>query len=336
MNNLQKYNLLKKTIIKKPLKKETIKKEDIQKEDIQKEDIQKDIKNKIKINNIKTNNIEQLLSIKNKSNNKKDNIVKKDNINNKNINKNINNNVNINEIKFNLYYNKLNSINLDITSHEFTAIIVEPRKHKALEFVLNNFIKNLGDRWRFIIYHSDFNYDFVDNIIKKLKNKYTFYVDMISITENNLRITDYSKLLTLKRFYEIIPTEILLIFQTDSIILEKNKNLIYNFLDYDYVGAPWASGRIGNGGLSLRKKSKMISIIENIPYKFEPEDKFFCQKSNNLLIPSFEEAKRFSIESQYNSISFGIHKVWQALKHNEYLNLKSLYPEIIELEKLQK
>ena len=30
---------------------------------------------------------------------------------------------------------------------KYTAIIVEPRKHKALELVLTNFLKNLNDYW---------------------------------------------------------------------------------------------------------------------------------------------------------------------------------------------
>lgn len=63
--------------------------------------------------------------------------------------------------------------------------------------------------------------------------------------------------------YENIPTETFLIFQTDTLINPKYKDLIYEFIDYDYVGAPWISnGDVGNGGLSLRKKSKMIEIIK--------------------------------------------------------------------------
>jgi hypothetical protein len=53
-----------------------------------------------------------------------------------------------------------------------------------------------------------------------------------------------------------------LIFQLDTLLSEQYKNNIYNFLDYDYVGAPWAfNHKVGNGGLSLRKKSKMLEIL---------------------------------------------------------------------------
>ena len=70
---------------------------------------------------------------------------------------------------------------------------------------------------------------------------------------DNLTIRDYNRLFTNKSFYDYIPTETFLIFQTDTMIFKEHKNLINNFLEYDYVGAPWlACKQVGNGGLSLR------------------------------------------------------------------------------------
>jgi hypothetical protein len=45
-----------------------------------------------------------------------------------------------------------------------TAIIIEPREHKALPFVLKNFCKNLDDNWDIIIVHGTNNEIFVKNI----------------------------------------------------------------------------------------------------------------------------------------------------------------------------
>ena len=39
----------------------------------------------------------------------------------------------------------------------YTAIILEPREHKALEYVLNNFLDNLSDEWNFIVFHGSKN-----------------------------------------------------------------------------------------------------------------------------------------------------------------------------------
>ena len=41
-----------------------------------------------------------------------------------------------------LYLNKKNYESFNNNSSIYTAIIVEPRKHKALEFVLKNFLEN--------------------------------------------------------------------------------------------------------------------------------------------------------------------------------------------------
>jgi hypothetical protein len=136
-----------------------------------------------------------------------------------------------------------------------------------------------------------------------------------------------------KSFYDYIPTEIFLVFQTDSIIIPKYAHLINSFLQYDYVGAPWIRNkRVGNGGFSLRRKSKMLEIIEKVPYK--PglgEDEYFALAPLNLIKPSFEKAKLFSVETVFNEVTFGCHKPW---KH-EGAEIVSLYPEIQRLLDLQ-
>jgi len=53
------------------------------------------------------------------------------------------------------------------------------------------------------------------------------------------------------------------------------------FLDYDYIGAPWPNGRVGNGGFSIRSKS-LLKFIANHPisgdpqFDFSPEDGNIC------------------------------------------------------------
>jgi hypothetical protein len=41
--------------------------------------------------------------------------------------------------------------------NKYTALIIEPRKHKALEFVLKNFLENLSNEWSIIIFHGNLN-----------------------------------------------------------------------------------------------------------------------------------------------------------------------------------
>jgi hypothetical protein len=157
-----------------------------------------------------------------------------------------------------------------------------------------------------------------------------------------------------------------LIFQTDSLISKQYSKLIYNFIEYDYVGAPWKNGMVGNGGLSFRKTKKMKTILNNTSYYYIKdnveelmnEDIFFSNNeevffktdyikktnnnidknnfiNNNIYKPSLEEAKFFSVESIYNQMSFGIHKPWLYLNNNELESIKKLFPELELLYDLQ-
>jgi hypothetical protein len=261
----------------------------------------------------------------------------------------------------------------------YTACIVEPRKHSALSYVLHNFVDNLSTEWNFIIFHGNKNIEYLNDIFITFSEENKERMTFINLNVDNLTNLSYSKLLKTKEFYEYIPTETFLIFQTDTIILPQNKELIYDFLEYDYVGAPWplkhvstyVPGKslirlntehlIGNGGLSLRKKSKMLSIIDryndylsNMIKKKEilkknkknkidkinkkidylnklPEDLYFsCNPYIPLHLPSRTQALSFSVELIYNKIFFGCHKPWLC---NRFM--LDLHPEINELYNLQ-
>jgi hypothetical protein len=223
----------------------------------------------------------------------------------------------------------------------YTAVIVEPREHKAFEFVLDNFLENLSNEWNFIIFHGNKNEQFVNNLINNKFSQYKNRITLINLNVDNLTIRDYNKLLVSKEFYEKIPTEIILIFQTDTIICENNKLLINNYLQYDYVGAPWIHLKmmVGNGGLSLRRKSKMIEIIDKCPYKKDlNEDLFFSKNCENVYvnIPISDDAKHFSVETIYEKDSFGVHKPWRQLGDNLNKKIKECkgLDTLIKLNKL--
>jgi len=201
----------------------------------------------------------------------------------------------------------------------YTAVIVEPRKHKAMRFVLKNFTDNLDYRWNFIIFHGTSNKEWLEEIIESLGSH---RIKLINLNVENIDWHGYNKLISTRSFIEQIPTETFLIFQTDTMISVPGKDLIYDFIHYDYVGAPWPesilkeSCYVGNGGLSLRKKSKMLEIIDNVPYPFQcPEDLYYCGINHNIPMykPSWKESRLFSIESIHSERSFGIHKAWARL-----------------------
>jgi hypothetical protein len=238
-------------------------------------------------------------------------------------------------------------------SSKYTAIIIEPRKHKALTFVLQNYAENLDEDWNFILIHSTENESYVADIMMNDKmQQYKSRFSLIHLGINNMKISDYNCIFYNETFYDLIPTETFLIFQTDSMILRKNREKIKDFLKYDYVGAPWPYTmgylgymKVGNGGLSLRKKSKMLELLKYKKYavdaesiqrygKYIAEDQFFCGffvKEVKLYKPYWEKAKEFSIESVFYDAPFGIHACWKGLSQTEMDLLLKLYPDINKL-----
>lgn len=199
---------------------------------------------------------------------------------------------------------------------KFTAIILEPRKHRALSFVVRNILTNLDSRWSVIIFHGTTNSEWVQELLKKDLDEFVSRITLKNLGVENLNNSmEYSKFLTNRDFIEMIPTETFLVFQTDSMINPAHKDLWLKFLDYDYVGAPWPWDwlKVGNGGFSLRKRSTALAIIDRFgPYKGKFEDHFYSQGCEKLGAnkPSPEMAREFSIEQIYHPFSFGIHKAW--------------------------
>lgn len=114
-----------------------------------------------------------------------------------------------------------------------------------------------------------------------------------------------------------INTDYCLTFQGDGFVI--NHNLWTDeFLEYDYIGAPWTqeiSNNVGNGGFSLRSK-KFLSSAKTLEYNSKiqfqphiqagelvtPEDWFACCYSYHKMIamgvkfPSVSFAYKFAVE----------------------------------------
>lgn len=85
----------------------------------------------------------------------------------------------------------------------------------------------------------------------------------------------YSQLLLSREFYSSFERyDFILIYQLDCLVFSGDLNMWLN-AGYDYIGAPWFSGserpekgfsRTGNGGLSLRKTSAFLKVIDSKKY----------------------------------------------------------------------
>lgn len=234
---------------------------------------------------------------------------------------------------------KYESFDQSFVQYKYTAVIIEPREHPALEYVLQNFNDNLSNEWQFVVFHGNKNKEYTETIVNKIFQAER--VKLVNLNIDNLTISDYSGLFYKPIIYDNIATEIFLIFQTDTLICNKYKDLINDFLKYDYVGAPWViNQQVGNGGLSLRRKSKMLEIVEKCKNNMDGdnyinEDVVFSNGCDviDLYKPDFDKAKEFSLETIYNDRSFGVHKIYAHLDIDT-IGIKDWCPEVVELKKL--
>jgi hypothetical protein len=108
----------------------------------------------------------------------------------------------------------------------------------------------------------------------------------------------------------------------DHILIIQHDGFILNpctwradFLDYDYIGAPWADGAVGNGGFSLRSRRLLAALAVMGPdiNVVHPEDDVLCRRYRDRLeargirFAPTDVAAAFSVESRPYAGSFGYH-----------------------------
>lgn len=139
-------------------------------------------------------------------------------------------------------------------------------------------------------------------------------------------VRDYSRLLVSDLFYErYLDYEFILVLQPDAMVLKKTLNDWLN-KPYDWIGAPWPNGWeyalpirvgnvlesitcrafVGNGGLSLRRPKKILTLLRSFPEAREawsnlgnPEDiliSMLATISSGILVPTIGEASHFAVE----------------------------------------
>lgn len=212
------------------------------------------------------------------------------------------------------------------------AVFIDFRILSNIEFIIRNAILKLGFKWSYTIVCGIDNYEYISNIVEKINKN----IRIIKLDYNNITQDKYSKLLMSEDFWNNFLGEKILIYQEDSLIFHNN---ILPFLQYDYIGAPFSKNKndtpnkVGNGGLSIRTKYKMLEVIKKCnPVDLilnsstkrymqdgnlsnPPEDVYFSKNMQELFIgdvADWDTAYYFSSEQIFNPNSFGGHKFWIA------------------------
>lgn len=159
------------------------------------------------------------------------------------------------------------------------------------------------------------------------------YIQVFNIPK--LDFEGYSRFI-LNDLHRFIDTDYCLVIQADGFVLNAHK-WQDQFLEYDYVGAPWPrelplvgsdqplnlKNQVGNGGFSLRSKKLLRETTKikfnELSFPTKSEDLIICHFlfeemiRSGMKFPTPEFAAKFSIESgnafygQNPSTSFGFH-----------------------------
>lgn len=227
--------------------------------------------------------------------------------------------------------NKLNLKNI-------TLILIDGvNPENALKSILYS-IKNINfNKVKLLTYRKPKYFNYYKHLIEYIK------IDKLTYYEYNW--------FKLKKLSDYIDTEYCLTIETDGFILNYDQ---WNdeFLNYDYIGAPWPkdlinkveylneNNRVGNSGFSLRSK-KLIELSKLIPDNEKNnnplEDVLICRKyrniflDNNIKFSPPELAIKFSLEIINDDIynknlkPFGFHKSYDYKKILNNVNLSKPY-----------
>mmetsp|Transcript_46626 Transcript_46626/g.77097 ORF Transcript_46626/g.77097 Transcript_46626/m.77097 type:complete len:362 (+) Transcript_46626:243-1328(+) len=236
-----------------------------------------------------------------------------------------------------------------------TAVLIEPRALKTATVAMQSVERHTPNTTCFIWYHSVQNTQFVRalQIVQNLQRlgRVTLRIiprralDMASLYLGDERHVEQVMFMSMS-FWNDMPTEVVLNFEADSILCTQ-LNPQSTLANFAQIGAPWPAtkcvetrdlwkymsedypsifrcpwdGRVGNSGLSIRKRSWMLKAISACPSpyagtegskrhticRFRPEnpwkqyteeDVYFAAVLHALKapLPSVHEASRFSWE----------------------------------------
>lgn len=164
---------------------------------------------------------------------------------------------------------------------------------------------------------------------------------------NNINFIEIPKIDTFQKYNEFVLRELVNYIKTDYCLVIQNDGFIINphlwrdeFLDYDYIGAPWdkngmrvwkRTNRIGNGGFSLRSK-KLMEFIKNFKFiDYDTAEDVITSliiEKHNFKYPSVELAVKFSLECPLEDFPFDLNNSFGFHGKLIYNHLNKLLPQI--------
>lgn len=212
----------------------------------------------------------------------------------------------------------------------FETVLIEFHNFPHLEFLIRNSIIKLGKKWAHTVICGNKNYQFILNLCKSI----SININIIRLNVDDMPPSQYNAFLMSHNFWNMISGGKILIYNENTIILNKN---IDNFIEYDYIGAPFAKSQndtpnlVGYGDFSLRTPSVMVKILKTVSpsetifnsstieymqkhdLSSPPEYVYYSKNAQELgmgVVANYEAANDFCCNSKFNDISFGARNIW--------------------------
>jgi Protein of unknown function (DUF5672) len=209
------------------------------------------------------------------------------------------------------------------------AFLVETRPIPHLPALFSHMVAIVPPEWRFMFMGSPEAISFMRASSRIAALEESRKLSIVKLPSNySLKDREsVSQIFTDPYLYATImaPAEHLLVFQPDSILCTNSDESLNDWLEWDWVGAPWSNTApyAGNGGLSLRKVSKILKVLEREQRKHGDgrlEDQWLVDAIHALEghhMPNATIAKHFSVESVWDDKPLGYHIGWMGVHHGQ-------------------
>ena len=157
------------------------------------------------------------------------------------------------------------------------AVLLEPRRHLLLQYVVKQVMATLGKEWSLQLFLSDINIEITKKMFDIFPGKAGANIRVVNLSNFGFQATDFgdnrlqSALSVHKELYQKITSEHILWFQLDTIMRHRvPASLLHqHFIGSEWRGCEYPNCRAsvckkvcggGNSGLSLRKRSTILMM----------------------------------------------------------------------------
>ena len=191
---------------------------------------------------------------------------------------------------------------------KYFAVILEPRSHPHLEYVIRNALWFLGPDWGLQVFHGNKNREFVQKIVADWPNAI-----LTPLGVDDLTPRQYNKIKASSKLWKTVKGEQVIWFEPDAIMFRSG---IEEFLEFDYVGAPWAygiRGMLGRITAIIRNNYRTTNMIKTLSKVVD----FICQAKQRKIFRGYAWNQKSAVGNGGFSLR-SVSKMIECCEHYEH------------------